>query len=135
MRVRVPISAGDLIDRITILRIKRKKIPDKKKRARIGKELKALDAVRARHPELGKRAVRERQKLLHAQNLTLWTVEDRLRLLEAEKRFGKEFVGLARRVYRTNDKRAKLKREIDELAGSEISEVKWFSAPDAKKPE
>ncbi|HEY1709105.1 MAG TPA: DUF6165 family protein [Rhizomicrobium sp.] len=133
MRVRIPISAGDLIDRITILRIKKKKIPDKKKRAHVGKELKALDTVRARHPELGKKAVRERQKLLHAQNLTLWTVEDRLRLLEAEKRFGKEFVALARRVYRTNDKRAKLKQEINALAGSDLHEVKWFSVPEEEE--
>ena len=128
MRVYIPVSAGDLIDRITILRIKQANIPDKKKLANIGTELDSLLAIRACFPKLLSAPVKAKEKLLQKENRTLWTLEDRLRALEAEQDFGPAFVKAARGVYRTNDRRAALKREIDALVGSALREEKWFSA-------
>lgn len=127
MRVYIPVSAGDLIDRITILRIKKAQIPDKTKLANVDQELQSLIAIRACFPKLLGRAVRAKERQLHKENATLWNVEDLLRALEAKKTFGTDFVAAARRVYRTNDRRARLKREIDALVGSALREEKWFS--------
>jgi len=127
MRVYIPISAGDLIDRITILTIKKSHIPDPAKLANVDLELQSLAAIRNCFPKLLGRAVKAKEKLLHKQNATLWDTEDLLRALEAKKDFGAGFVAAARRVYRTNDRRARLKREIDALVGSALREEKWFS--------
>jgi hypothetical protein len=127
MRVYIPASAGDLIDRITILRIKKALIPDRRAVANVGQELDHLLAIRHCFPKLGSRAVRARERELQKQNRALWHVEDRLRALEAKQDFGKAFIAAARKVYRTNDERARLKREINDLAGSALREEKWFS--------
>ena len=127
MRVYIPVSAGDLIDRITILTIKKANIPDKAKRANVDRELEALVAIRACFPKLGGRAVKARERQLFAQNSRLWQVEDELRALESRGEFGKAFVAAARKVYKTNDRRALLKRQIDGLVGSALREEKWFS--------
>lgn len=127
MRVYIPVSAGDLIDRITILRIKRARIPDAKKRANVSAELESLVAIRACFPKLGTRPVKTVEAQLAKTNRALWTIEDKLRALEAKGDFGKAFVAAARNVYVTNDRRARLKREIDALVGSVVREVKWFS--------
>ncbi len=127
VRVYIPVSAGDLIDRITILRIKKARIPDKAKLANVDQELQSLIAIRACFPKLLGRAVKARERQLHTENAILWDVEDLLRALESKKSFGKDFVAAARRVYRTNDRRARLKREIDALVGSALREEKWFS--------
>jgi len=127
MRVYIPVSAGDLIDRITILRIKKAAIPDRKAVANVEQELDHLLAIRNCFPKLEARAVRARERELLRQNRALWRIEDRLRALEAKKDFGKSFVAAARKVYRTNDERARLKREINDLAGSALREEKWFS--------
>ena len=130
MLVSIPVPAGDLIDRISILRIKKKRIPDRPTRVRIGRELTRLVQIRNAKPALATRKVRQKELLLQAQNQRLWDLEDRLRCLEAKKSFGRSFVATARRVYLTNDKRARLKQEIDLLAGSTLREEKWFSAGD-----
>ena len=127
VRVYIPVSAGDLIDRITILRIKKARIPDKAKLANVDQELQSLIAIRACFPKLLGRAVKARERQLHTENAILWDIEDLLRALESKKSFGKDFVAAARRVYRTNDRRARLKREIDALVGSALREEKWFS--------
>ena len=126
MRVYIPISAGDLIDRITILKVKKVSIPDKRALANVVHELGHLVAIRACFPRLGGAAIRARERELLKQNRALWKVEDRLRALEAKQDFGKAFVAAARQVYRTNDERARLKREINDLAGSALREEKWF---------
>src|SRR5258707_15722732 len=126
MRVYIPISAGDLIDRITILRIKKASIPDRRAVANVGQELDHLTAIRACFPKLATAAVRARERVLLKQNRALWRIENRLRALEAKQDFGKAFVAAARQVYRTNDERARLKREINDLAGSALREEKWF---------
>jgi hypothetical protein len=127
MRVYIPVSAGDLIDRITILRIKKARIPDKAMRANVDAELESLIAIRNCFPKLASRMVRAREKQLQKQNQTLWDSENTVRTLAGKKDFGKVFVASARRIYSTNDKRAALKRQINVLAGSALREEKWFS--------
>lgn len=127
MRVYIPVSAGDLIDRITILRIKTARIPDRRIAASVGAELEHLVAIRNCFPKLGQRAIRARERQLHKQNQALWDIENTLRALEVRGDFGKDFVAAARRVYRSNDERARLKREINDLAGSALREEKWFA--------
>lgn len=127
MRVYIPVSAGDLIDRITILRIKKSAIPDRRAVANVVQELDHLLAIRNCFPPLSSAAIRLRERALFRHNRVLWRIEDRLRALEAKKNFGSAFVAAARRIYRTNDERARLKREINDLAGSALREEKWFS--------
>ena len=126
MRVYIPISAGDLIDRITILKIKKASIPDKRALANVVHELDHLVAIRACFPELAGTPICARERELLKHNRALWKVEDRLRALEVKQDFGKAFVAAARQVYRNNDERARLKREINDLAGSALREEKWF---------
>jgi hypothetical protein len=127
MRVYVPVSAGDLIDRITILRIKMEQIPDPDAVARIGDELEHLTAIRNCFAKLNSPTVAEKETSLQAANKALWDAENRVRTLEAKNDFGAEFVASARSIYRGNGERAMLKREINELAGSALREEKWFS--------
>ena len=127
MRVYIPISAGDLIDRITILQIKIERIPEAAVVERISDELDHLAAIRNCFARLVSDEVREKERGLRSANESLWEVENILRALEARKDFGAEFVSAARRVYLGNDERAALKREINELAGSALREEKWFS--------
>jgi hypothetical protein len=127
MRVYIPVSAGDLIDRITILKIKKANIPDPKKLANVDTELDSLLAIRACFPKLLTKDVKVRERALQRENRALWAIEDKLRALEAKQEFSPAFVTAARSVYRTNDRRAALKREIDALVGSVLREEKWFS--------
>lgn len=127
MRVYIPVSAGDLIDKITILEIKKARIPDKKKLANVDTELQSLIAIRNCFPKLLQKAIHGKERRLRKANQVLWDTEDEIRALEAAGRFDKAFVAAARRVYRTNDQRAKLKADINTLAGSALREEKWFS--------
>ena len=135
MRVTVPISVGELLDKITILEIKAERIADRKKLANVEAELALLVE---RRQALGLAAGSEAAEIdrliaeLGAVNRRLWEVEDRLRALEGEGDFGAGFVALARSVYRENDRRAELKRRLNELTGSELIEEKSYSAPDAR---
>ena len=121
----VPVSAGELIDKITILQIKFDRIADEGKRVNVKRELDALVAVRARHfahvPELP--ALTERLRLV---NQRLWDIEDGIRAQEARQNFGSDFITLARSVYRSNDERARIKREINDLIGSQLVEEKSY---------
>ena len=123
MPLLVPISVGELLDKISILEIKAAEITDPAKRANIMRELAALDAVRgrevARLPEL-----EALHSELHAVNRSLWQIEDSLRAHERAGQFDDRFIELARSVYRENDQRAALKRCINQLTGSEIVEEK-----------
>ena len=126
MRVLIPVSAGDLIDRITILQIKKARITDAAKVANVSMELDALIAIRDGIPELLTRSMRLKERQLYEQNMVLWNAENRVRAFESKNAFGKEFVASARRIYRTNGKRARIKQELNEMTGSELREVKWF---------
>ena len=121
----VPISFGELIDKITILELKAERIADPQKVANIRTELDLLSVARARFA-----VTDDATAPLHAElkriNAALWDIEDRIRDCERAKTFGPEFVELARSVYQTNDRRATLKRRISELAGSAIVEEKSY---------
>ncbi|MBU8541643.1 DUF6165 family protein [Falsiroseomonas tokyonensis] len=127
MRLRVEISPGEAIDKITILEIKRSRIADRNKLEHVRREAETLREVV--EPLLhSKPTLRHLQTSLQAVNEALWTIEDRLRDLEARGEFGADFVRLARDVYMTNDKRAALKAEINALLGSDIAEQKSYAS-------
>jgi hypothetical protein len=125
MPLLVPISVGELFDKISILELKERAIADPARRANVIRERSALEAVRRREvaftPEL-----EALQAELLAVNGALWEVEDKLRAHERSGAFDAGFVELARSVYRNNDRRAHIKRRINELTGSEIVEEKSY---------
>ena len=123
--VLVPVSFGELIDKMTILEIKAQRMQDPAKIANVRNELALLTAARARFSICGHAVDRLKAELTQT-NEALWDIEDRIRDCERDKNFGAEFVELARSVYRTNDRRAALKRQINELAGSPIVEEKSY---------
>ncbi|MBX9773204.1 MAG: hypothetical protein K2Y71_02235 [Xanthobacteraceae bacterium] len=125
-RIEVPISVGELVDKVTILEIKSEKIADAGKRGNIRRELDALTAVLK--PVLAATpGITPLKAELRAVNETLWQIEDDIRDCERKRDFGAAFVALARAVYQTNDRRAVTKRKIDELAGSELVEEKSYA--------
>jgi ADP-heptose:LPS heptosyltransferase len=120
-----PTSTGELFDKITILEIKAERIIDPVKRRNVLDELGSLNSVRRRNV----RITSQTQTLcdeLAAINRQLWDIEDKLRKLEHEKRFDNDFISLARAVYHTNDRRAAIKRQLNELTGSAIIEEKSY---------
>ena len=125
MPILAPISAGELIDKITILRVKAQRIGDPAKAANVRKELALLEATAA--AELAASAQLDALTAdLQAVNAALWDIEDGKRDCERRQDFGPAFVALARRVYIDNDRRAALKRAINDAAGSEIVEEKSY---------
>lgn len=127
MGVTIPVSWGELIDKITILEIKSERLSDPSKLANVRRELSLLAAIREReHPDNA--ALQALATELQAVNAELWVVEDDIRNCERTKDFGPEFIRLARAVYHTNDRRADLKRRIDVLLGSELVEEKSYAA-------
>jgi len=127
MKILAEISAGELIDKLTILELKLDHIADPDKRANVERERESLAATLAHELAEGE-ALRPLRGELKSVNARLWSVEDDLRRLEREGRFDDEFVTLARAVYQTNDRRARLKREINEITLSEIVEEKSYEA-------
>ena len=128
-RIEVPVSAGELVDKVTILEIKSERIADPAKLANVRRELAGLGEIL--RPMLANTPALERSKAsLRTINETLWQIEDDIRDCERRKDFGPRFVELARDVYRTNDKRAAAKREVDALVGSEIVEEKSYASYD-----
>ena len=123
----VPVSWGELLDKISILEIKAERIADPAKRASVRKELGALSRVR--DAALAAPAVAGLAALageLRSVNEALWEIEDEIRLAERAGDFGPRFVGLARAVYHTNDRRAALKRLINERLASDLVEEKSY---------
>jgi len=128
MPLLVPISVGELFDKISILELKERAITDPARRANVTRERAALEAVRRRDvPSTAELEVLYAK--LREVNRALWEVEDELRAREREGAFDGGFVELARRVYRDNDRRAHIKRQINELTGSEIIEEKSYQRP------
>ena len=119
------ISPGELLDKISILEIKLEKVNDKNSQEKIKKEYKILKEIQNSSIELTDK-IKNLFKSVKSINLTLWDIEDKLRIHEKNKDFGKNFVELARGVYFNNDKRAKIKSEINEILGSNIKEVKQY---------
>jgi len=123
----IPVAPGELLDKITILRIKVARIEDPAKRANAASELAMLEAVQARDVA----ALDELTRLeadLKAVNELLWDIEDSIRDHERDGDFGAGFIELARAVYHRNDRRAALKREINLLLGSAIVEEKSYAS-------
>jgi len=126
MKISIPVGAGELIDKITILTIKSERIADQEKLANIRHELALL--LEVRDHSLGAFAeLPQLQQALQTINETLWEIEDDIRDCERANDFGAKFIKLARAVYVTNDRRAKAKRAVDEHVGSPIVEEKSYA--------
>ncbi len=122
----VPISPGELLDKISILEIKLERIADRLKQSRVGRELQMLSEVRQFLPHTIDLAGLTTE--LKSVNARLWDIEDAIRDCERRQDFGSNFIELARSVYRQNDRRAALKRQINELLGSRLIEEKAYAS-------
>ena len=125
MKVNIPISIGELFDKITILEIKQKKIKDNKKKNQINKELNLLKKI-VKNKRLKVKSISLQIKKLKMINVRLWNIEDKLRKFESNNSFNKNFIKNARKVYFMNDKRAELKNQINQITHSKIIEVKSY---------
>tara|TARA_B100001057_G_scaffold74151_1_gene68653 strand:+ start:2277 stop:2663 length:387 start_codon:yes stop_codon:yes gene_type:complete len=125
MKISVPISVGELFDKISILEIKKTKIKDKTKLQDIKFELNALRQILTKK-RLNKKNNKEQYIKLFNINKRLWNIEDKKRSYESSKKFDKAFIELARKVYLLNDRRAKIKNKINQISGSMIREVKSY---------
>ena len=124
-KILAEISAGELIDKITILEIKKEKISNTEKLVEVNKELISLN-------ETLKKSINDESKIsiyknnLKNVNLKLWDIEDGKRAAEKNNKFDEKFIELARSVYKFNDERAKIKLAINNALGSNIKEVKSY---------
>jgi len=123
----VPISVGELIDKISILKIKEKKITNKNKQKNIIKELNFLEKIYKSNIKKNKKLDHYEKQLIKI-NQILWEIEDKIRNCESKRDFKETFVKLARSVYINNDKRSKIKREINTITGSNLIEEKSYKS-------
>ena len=126
MSVQVEISTGELIDKISILQIKSERITDQSKLENIKIELESL-LDKWENSSFSKIEIAEEIVQIREVNEKLWELEDDIRIKEARYSFDEDFVRLARSVYVTNDKRAEIKRKINEKLGSALIEEKSYS--------
>tara|TARA_S200000501_G_C20766460_1_gene718541 strand:- start:341 stop:736 length:396 start_codon:yes stop_codon:yes gene_type:complete len=122
---KIPISWGELIDKITILEIKKNKILALNAQKNIIKELKRLKLELKKNNNFLKISKNLKPKLLKI-NLKLWNAEDKIRIKEIKKEFDFEFIELARSIYKNNDKRSKLKSKINKFLNSDLKEEKSY---------
>ena len=124
MIINMPISLGELVDKISILLIKEKNIKDEKKLILIVNELRQLKEIlnEAVHDNIIEKYLNQLVEI----NTTLWKIEDNIRDCEKNKKFGQDFIDLARSVYINNDKRSEIKFEINTKFNSKIIEVKSY---------
>ncbi|MBA1338463.1 MAG: hypothetical protein FD546_000263 [Pelagibacterales bacterium] len=119
------ISIGELFDKISILEIKKEKINNQDDLKEVIKELEILKEIKNSSVKIeGK--ISTLFESIKSVNIALWNVEDKLRIYEKKKDFGENFIKLAREVYFNNDKRSKIKAEINRISGSNIREVKQY---------
>ncbi len=121
----VPVSFGELLDKIAILQIKSERMTDPAKLANVRAELSALERTWMAHPAAGQEIVKLRAEL-KAVNERLWVIEDDIRLKEKAQAFDGEFIELARSVYFQNDIRARVKKDINLALGSAYVEEKSY---------
>jgi hypothetical protein len=122
-KILAEISAGELIDKITILEIKQIRINDDEKLRDVEKELSLLnDTLKKTISDLSK--IKTLSEKLKGINQKLWDIENGKRIAEKNNDFGEKFIELSRSVYKNNDERAKIKLEINNILGSNIKEVK-----------
>ena len=124
-KITAEISAGELFDKISILEIKLEKIADKNNLEEVKKEYEILKNVQSSSIELTDK-IKNLFNSIKEVNLVLWVIEDEIRVCEKNNDFGKNFIELARGVYLNNDKRAKIKSEINKILGSNIIEIKQY---------
>ena len=120
------ISAGELLDKISILEIKIEKIKDKYNQEEVKKEYKILKEIQNSSIKM-EDEIKDLFKSIKEINLKLWGIEDKLRICEKNKDFGKNFIELARGVYFNNDKRSEIKSKMNKVLGSNIREVKEYA--------
>ena len=125
-KILIQTSAGELVDKLTILEIKKEKIKDPKKLGVIEKEYLSLENSFKDKIKLNSQIQELRNKLKKI-NQELWNIEDDIRLAEKNNNFNEKFIELARSVYKCNDKRAKIKLEINILTKSDITEIKQYT--------
>lgn len=121
----VPVSFGELLDKIAILQIKSERMSDAAKLANVRHELSALEQTWMGHPAAGGDIGKLRAEL-KAVNERLWVIEDDIRIKERAQAFDDEFIQLARKVYFENDERARIKRELNLALGSAYVEEKSY---------
>lgn len=124
--IKINTSVGELLDKISILKIKEQKINDEKKLFNITKELNLLSSIAEKFIEKDEKSYKKFMDELFEVNLQLWETEDSIRILENKKNFNDEFIQLARNVYYSNDKRFEIKSKINNFYGSEIVEEKDY---------
>jgi hypothetical protein len=125
----IPVSIGELYDKISILEIKSERIHDKKKLENIESELLLLSDVARSLPQLDS-FLFELNGQLKSVNEALWDCEEAIRDYERRQEYGQEFVGIARSIHRNNDRRAEIKRQINLLSGSSLVEEKSYQLPE-----
>ncbi|HET6546354.1 MAG TPA: DUF6165 family protein [Rhodanobacteraceae bacterium] len=124
-QISVPVSHGELIDKITILEIKAARIGDASKLANVRNELDLLNRIWAADPA-ARIGIADERARLKTVNEALWDIEDRIRLKEKAQAFDAGFIELARSVYRINDERAAIKRALNQRLGSTLVEEKSY---------
>jgi hypothetical protein len=124
MKIQIPISVGELVDKLTILEIKLENVSSNQKRGNLEKEYNELLIVFERNVD--SKILRKYYQDLLIINRKLWKIEDDIRILEKNKLFNEEFIQLARSVYITNDQRFDIKNTINSLMGSDIKEEKLY---------
>lgn len=122
--VSIPVSVGEMIDKLSILQVKKIKVSNEEKLEFINKEFELLYNFSSEY--LNNLEIELIYSKLILVNTNLWDIEDKLRILEKEKKFDTEFIDSARKVYFTNDERFRLKNEINLLTSSEIREIKDY---------
>ena len=125
MKILSEISAGELLDKMTILEIKIDKIKNEDDKKEVLKEYKSLKKTQEEHIKFNEE-IKKLYNDLKQTNSKLWEIEDKLRIFEKEKRFSKDFIELARGVYFNNDDRSKIKLKINKLLKSNIREIKQY---------
>ena len=125
MKILSEISAGELLDKITILEIKIDKIKNEDDKKEVLKEYKSLKKIQEDNIEFNQE-IKKLYNDLKQTNSKLWEIEDKLRIFEKEKKFDKNFIELARGVYFNNDDRSKIKLKINKLLKSNIREIKQY---------
>ncbi len=126
MAIEIKVSYGELVDKLTILKIKLEKISDSDKLKKIRTEFEILSEAALKIKNKDKKFYENAYNKLFRINIELWDIEDKIRIKEKESKFDQEFIELARSVYIKNDKRFEIKNKINDHYSSELSEQKDY---------
>tara|TARA_B110000444_G_scaffold226469_1_gene231032 strand:+ start:2200 stop:2592 length:393 start_codon:yes stop_codon:yes gene_type:complete len=126
MSINIPISYGELLDKLSILEIKKNKITDDKKLVNVNFEFETLKNLAKKIKNIDHERFTQFYKDLLKVNNSLWIIEDEIRILEKKQLFNKDFISLARSVYIENDKRFEIKNEINMYFKSDVAEQKQY---------